>query len=627
MKLVEGSIIAEHYRLLRLLGSGSFGDVWLAHNMLADIDVAIKFYGTLDEKGIKDFRNEFKIAYRLRHPNLLNINHFDVYENCPYLVMPYCAHGSVNRQIGQMPEQEIWKFVLDVSGGLAFLHSQQPPVVHQDIKPDNILVTSDGRYVISDFGISRTFRTKMSRTNNSSSSGTIAYMGPERFSEKPMIVLASDIWAFGMTLYEVMTGDVLWEGMGGCVQLNGARIPAISRRFSPELANLVTSCLAAETWNRPTATQINEYATAMLQHKPVPQLPIQDIKPEPAPAPIPTPIPEPIPEPREMVHKESPVSHSDIAANRRSVINSRINQSKSYTPQTDAGDNSLLKRGLLIAAAVIFGILLITGGTMFISEINEQQDYLSCKTIQDYEQFIKDHPNSSYVMEARQHIASMTGSPAPQPLMEDTHPDTPKPAEHAKNASKPKTIYVTENDEPKQPEPEKVEESEPAPTPVPAPAPKRPKVSPDDQDFYKCVTARDYDSYLRKYPQGKHRAEAAEALAGLVKQVNHAPKGQVLEEITPGSSGPPPMVDGSDLKVRNTGTSINLHLGGGGGGSVGFSRVSSDGPARGSGASHGGGMRSGGSSHGGASSRSGGSRSSGSHSSGGGGGTRGRLSR
>lgn len=622
MKLVEGSIIAEHYRLLRQLGSGSFGDVWLAHNMLADIDVAIKFYGTLDDKGIEDFRNEFKIAYRLRHPNLLNINHFDVYENCPYLVMPYCAHGSVNRQIGKMPEQEIWKFVLDVSGGLAFLHSQQPPVVHQDIKPDNILVTSDGRYVISDFGISRTFRTKMSRTNNSSSSGTIAYMGPERFSEKPMIVLASDIWAFGMTLYEVMTGDVLWEGMGGCVQLNGARIPAISRRFSPELANLVTSCLAAETWNRPTATQINEYATAMLQHRPVPQLPIQDIKPEPASAPI----PEPIPEPREMVRKETPVSHSDIAANRRSVINSRINKSKSYTPQTGADDKSLLKRGLLIAAAVIFGIMLITGGTMFISEINEQQDYLSCKTIQDYEQFIKDHPNSSYVMEARQHIASMTGHPAPQPLMEDARPDTPPSAEHAKNASKPKTIYVTEDNEPKQPEPEKVEEPTPAPTPVPAPAPKRPKVSPDDQDFYKCVTARDFDSYLRKYPQGKHRAEAAEALAGLVKQVDHAAKGQVLEEITPGraSSGPPPMVDGSDVRVRNTSTSLNLHLGGGGGG-VGFNRVSSDGPARGSGASHGGGMRSGGSSHSGGNTRSSGSRSSGSQS--GGGGTRGRLSR
>ena len=556
--------------------------------MLADIDVAIKFYGILDEKGIEDFRNEFKIAYRLRHPNLLNINHFDVYENCPYLVMPYCANGSVNRQIGKMPEHEIWKFILDVSGGLAFLHSQQPPVVHQDIKPDNILVTSDGRYVISDFGISRTFRTKMSRTNNSSSSGTIAYMGPERFSEKPMVVLASDIWAFGMTLYEVMTGDVLWEGMGGCVQLNGARIPAISGRFSPELAKLVTCCLAAETWNRPTATQINEYATAMLQHRPVPHLPIQDITPESAP----TPIPKPIPEPQEIVQKESPVSHSNIAANRRSVINSRINKSKSYTPQTGAGDHSLLKRGLLITVAVIFGILLITGGTMFISEINEQQDYLSCKTIQDYEQFIKDHPNSSYVKEARQHIASMTGNPAPQTLIQDTHPDTPQQSAPAKNASQPKTIYVTENKESKEPEPEKIEE----PAPTPAPAPKRAKISPDDQDFYKCVTARDYDSYLRKYPNGKHRAEAAQALAGLVNQVDHTAKGQVLEEITPGQtpSGPPPMVDGSDFRVRNSNTSINLRLGGSGGG---FSRVSSDAPSRSSGMHSGGGMRSSGSSH------------------------------
>ena len=126
MTLAEGKIIAEHYQLLSQLGQGSFGDVWLAHNMLADIDVAIKFYGTFDEKGLNEFRNEFKLAYKLNHPNLLNISHFDVYENCPYLVMPYCANGSVGKRIGQMPEPEIWKFVHDVAGGLAFLHSQQP---------------------------------------------------------------------------------------------------------------------------------------------------------------------------------------------------------------------------------------------------------------------------------------------------------------------------------------------------------------------------------------------------------------------------------------------------------------------------------------------------------------------
>lgn len=271
MTFKEGNIIAEHYELKKQLGQGSFGDVWLAHNMLADIDVAVKFYGTLDKKGIEDFRNEFKIAYRLHHPNLLNISHFDVFENCPYLVMPFCENGSVSHRIGQMQESEIWKFIHDVSRGLAFLHSQNPPIIHQDIKPDNILITSDGRYVISDFGISRSFHTQMSRTNNKiNSSGTLAYMGPERFSEKPLVVLASDIWAFGMTLYEIIAGDVLWEGMGGCVQLNGARIPVIST--TPEIKRLINACLAPETWNRPTAQQIYEYAAAKMQNKPLPPL-------------------------------------------------------------------------------------------------------------------------------------------------------------------------------------------------------------------------------------------------------------------------------------------------------------------------------------------------------------------
>ena len=78
MQLKNGDIFAEHYQLKKLLGVGSFGEVWLARNILADVDVAIKLYGLLDDNGIKDFREEFKLAYKLHHPNLLHLNHWTV---------------------------------------------------------------------------------------------------------------------------------------------------------------------------------------------------------------------------------------------------------------------------------------------------------------------------------------------------------------------------------------------------------------------------------------------------------------------------------------------------------------------------------------------------------------------
>ena len=471
MTFKEGSIVAEHYQLKRQLGQGSFGDVWLAHNLLADIEVAIKFYGTLDSKGLEEFRNEFKVAYKLRHPNLLNINHFDVYDNCPYLVMPYCANGSVNNQIGHMPESEIWKFILDVSSGLAFLHSQQPPIVHQDIKPDNILITSDGRYVISDFGISRSFRTKMSRTNNNiSSSGTIAYMGPERFSEKPLVVLASDIWAFGMTLYELMTGDVLWEGMGGCVQLNGARIPTIEGPFSPELINLVTSCLAAETWNRPTATQINEIATARIQGKPVPPLPIEPL-----------------------ANKNTPEPSFNYFTNNQpsSPVRNKVAE-KPITAEKKTG--SLLSKnqrnGLILVAIAFLAIALVSGAVMYFNKQNEDQ-----------------------ISKARQRIEAIKNNQENLKPVEKTPqtlfvPESPKPVTNTKHSNTPV-------------KPAKVDDRiimKPARTTKMVTTPQQTvdNAGNDDAIFYACQSVNDYESYLNSFPHGRHRTAAQNAINSLL---------------------------------------------------------------------------------------------------------------
>lgn len=521
MTFKEGNIIAEHYQLKKQLGQGSFGDVWLANNLLADIDVAIKFYGTLDQKGIEEFRNEFKIAYKLHHPNLLNISHFDVFENCPYLVMPYCENGSLSHRIGQMPESEIWKFILDTSCGLAFLHSQKPPIVHQDIKPDNILITSDGRYVISDFGISRSFRTQLSSTkNNINSSGTLAYMGPERFSERPMIVLASDIWAFGMTLYEAITGDVLWEGMGGCVQLNGARIPAMSNT-TPELAKLVSACLSPETWNRPTAQQIYDYAAAHIQHKQLPPLTFgqqESPKAEPIDTPrrqelhrqemlkpvTPSPLPRPNPAPR-------PISSPRYAAKPRQ-------QAK----QTSDTSLSPLTKRILIAIAAILSIIVIgTGLTTLFSSFREEQDFISCKTRQDFEQFIKDHPSSSYVTVARKRIKALTPAENQQKTDAVVSPNVPKATIVGTPVVKEKVEIVTQQAQPQDIPDDRIEILPSTPSNVntsPTTATSTANQQNDDAVFYACQTIGDYQSYLNTFPQGRHRSQAQAAINDILNR-------------------------------------------------------------------------------------------------------------
>lgn len=509
MILEEGKIIAEHYKLKKQLGHGSFGDVWLADNLLADIEVAIKFYGTFDEKGLAEFRNEFKLAYKLNHPNLLNINHFDVCDNCPYLVMPYCANGSASRYIGQMPESEVWKFVLDVASGLAFLHGQQPPIVHQDIKPDNILITSDGRYVISDFGISRSFKTQMSKTvNNMNSSGTIAYMGPERFSEKPMVVFASDIWAFGMTLYELITGNVLWEGMGGCVQLNGARIPNITHT-SADLARLVKACLAAETWNRPTANQIVEYATAHMQNKPLPaiggtqqEVARPAIQPEPA----------------------SIAPAAPIAPAAQNVYQPRPRPQVSQSIQPSG--SSWGKRAAIIAA-VCLGAFLIIGGILFFSNsISEEQDFISCKTRQDFERFIQEHPSSSYVKAAQKRIEAMTPQETNipiQPLQAAEVPQQAPPVETPRQ-EQPKTVVKTVH----------VKQSNTI-NQQSSPQRSTANAAADDRCFYSCQTINDYVSYTNTYPHGRHVAEAQQAILRLRSGGNH----NGIVNSTPGYRRPP----------------------------------------------------------------------------------------
>jgi serine/threonine protein kinase len=250
--------INNRYRLIKPIGRGSFGEVWLAEDKNLGFNVALKIYVALDNKGLEEFKNEFKNVYYLHHPNLLKADYYDTIGNNPYLVMQYCPE-STGDLAGNMSEAEIRKFIKDVASGLAYLHSND--IVHRDIKPDNILKDSMGNYVITDFGLSikmrSTLRKASGRFNNTADqSGTVGYMAPEMFAAKPDIVKATDIWALGVTIYELATGELPFCGQGGVMELHGAELPILPDQYSKELNDLMKRCLAKDTWDRPTAQAI-----------------------------------------------------------------------------------------------------------------------------------------------------------------------------------------------------------------------------------------------------------------------------------------------------------------------------------------------------------------------------------
>lgn len=257
--LQEQQLFANRYLLVKRLGQGAFSEVWKAEDTKAgNLTVALKIYAPekgLDENGAKTFSEEFSLVFNMSHQNLLTPTYFDEYNGSPYLVLPFCEKGSALNLVGSVNEETVAHFLYDVSSALTYLHENG--VIHQDIKPDNVLIDSNGSFKVTDFGISTKMRSTLRRSvGDKKGAGTMAYMGPERFSRNPETIKASDIWSLGATAYELMCGDVPFGDLGGGLQKGGAEIPEITGDYPAKLKELVERCLNKETWDRPTAEQI-----------------------------------------------------------------------------------------------------------------------------------------------------------------------------------------------------------------------------------------------------------------------------------------------------------------------------------------------------------------------------------
>ena len=270
---IKMEIFDGRYEQEKLLGQGAFSEVWKVKDTQTGVTLALKIYNPttgMDESGNEMLTHEFALMVNANHKNLLRPLFFATCENRPYLILPYCEQGNIGKMIGRMTEEEAWKLLRDCASALNYLHGMNPPILHQDIKPANILLSDNGDYMLTDFGVSTQVKQSLSRVSNQEkellSAGTISYMAPERFSRNNLPIMANDIYSLGSTVYEMLSGDLPFGNDGGLLQKKGADIPELPGDFSPLLKRTLEKCLEAEPWARPTAGRLEDIANDALKH-------------------------------------------------------------------------------------------------------------------------------------------------------------------------------------------------------------------------------------------------------------------------------------------------------------------------------------------------------------------------
>jgi serine/threonine protein kinase len=233
-----GTLLAQRYRIVSLLGRGGMGEVYRANDLLLGQTVALKFLPaqwTSDEAKLARFRNEVRIARQVSHPNVCRVYDIGEAEGSTYLSMEYVDGedlASLLRRIGRLPQDKALEIARQLCAGLAAAHDKG--VVHRDLKPGNIMLDGQGRLRITDFGLAA-----VAGEVKDIRSGTRGYMAPEQQSGQE-VTARSDIYALGVVLHEVFTGK---------------RPSADSTHpdLAPEVDRVIRRCLAEDPAKRPAS--------------------------------------------------------------------------------------------------------------------------------------------------------------------------------------------------------------------------------------------------------------------------------------------------------------------------------------------------------------------------------------
>jgi serine/threonine protein kinase len=262
-KLQKGSTIAGRYQILEELGRGGMGVVYKAKDTKLKRTVALKFLPPelTHIPNVKDrFMREAQAAAALDHPNICTVYEFDETEEKTFISMAYIEGRSLRKKIesGPLELDEALRIATQVAEGLQMAHKKG--VVHRDIKSANIMVMEDGQTKIMDFGLARVTGSTL-LTKDGSTMGTVAYMSPEQ-ARGEAVDHRTDIWSFGVVLYEMLTGELPFKGEHEQAIVFSIRkdkpkpITQIDAEISPSIEQVVDKALEKDADKR--YQQVNE---------------------------------------------------------------------------------------------------------------------------------------------------------------------------------------------------------------------------------------------------------------------------------------------------------------------------------------------------------------------------------
>jgi serine/threonine-protein kinase len=256
-KFIAGTILANRYRIIGLLGKGGMGEVFKAEDIKLNQTVALKFLPDALEKdssALSRFHAEVRVARQVSHPNVCRVFDIGEIENRHFLSMEFIDGddlSSLLRRIGRLPSDKAIEIARQLCFGLAAIH--EAGILHRDLKPANVIIDSRGKTRITDFGIAGI---EEELTGGEIRVGTPAYMSPEQITGRE-VSPKSDLYSLGLLLYEIFTGKQAFQSdsLPDLLQKQQTTAPTnpseILKDISPLVEKTILQCLEKNPSERP----------------------------------------------------------------------------------------------------------------------------------------------------------------------------------------------------------------------------------------------------------------------------------------------------------------------------------------------------------------------------------------